>query len=416
MNFSSISDIQSLTAISDNPLCGSESPTITTKIMKVLHSGTLDVNAGGPAMSTYLTLKGLRARGVEAEIIQFPLSKGGRLRGEGVPVHYAAGPWEHKFGFSPSLRKAVRSLGEYDIYHAQGIWMYNTYALVDEARRAERPYLVTPRGMLYPQDIAKSNAPFKRLSLRLRLLRDLNRAACVQVTCEEEMRHCHRLGVTSPIAVIPNPVEIKDYPSTKEDNVFRLGYLGRLSPRKNVEGLIRAFAALGDEARNAELLIIGGGDKEYEKRLREESEQRGLQNVRFAGFLSGEEKDRAVASCSVLAMPSEFENLGNVVLEGLVRRIPCIATMGSPWEELATEHCGWWVPYSQDAITEAVRQALHSSPEVLRTMGENGRRLMERRYSVEAVAADFERLYQWILGEAEKPTFVYDLTSIKRGG
>lgn len=358
-------------------------------------------------MSTYLTLKGLRDRGVEAEIIQFPLQPGSRLRGEEVPVHYTAAPVIPKIDYAPQLRGDIRKLGAYDIYHAQGIWLYNTYALVDEARRAKKPYLITPRGMLYPQDIAKSSTFFKRLSLRWRLLRDLNRAACVQVTCDEEMRHCRDLGVTSPIAVIPNPVEIKDYSYKKEDTVFRLGYLGRLSPRKNVEGLIRAFATLGDEAQPAELLIIGGGDKDYEQRLQAEVEQSGLKNVRFAGFLSGEEKDRAIASCSVLAMPSEFENLGNVVLEGLVRRIPCIATKGSPWQELATEHCGWWVDYSQEAITEAVRQALHTSPDELKAMGDNGRRLMERRYSVEAVAKDFVSLYQWIVGKADKPNFVH---------
>lgn len=383
--------------------------------MKILHSGTLDVKAGGPAMSTYLTLKGLRDSGVEAEIIQFPLQEGSRLRGEVVPVHYSPAPIVPKIGYAPRLRKDIRALGEYDIYHAQGVWLYNTYAIVDEARRAGKPYLITPRGMLYPQDIAKSSTIFKKLSLRLRLLDDLNRAACVQVTCDDEMRHCRDLGVTSPIAIIPNPVEIKDYAFRKEDDVFRLGYLGRLSPRKNVEGLIRALAALGDEAKDAELLIIGGGDDEYEGRLKNEVAQLGLRNVRFAGFLSGEEKDRAIASCSMLAMPSEFENLGNVILEGLVRRIPCIATKGSPWRELETEHCGWWVDFSQDAITEAVRQALHTPHDELCRMGDNGRHLMEIRYSVEAVAADFVKLYSWILKQEDKPDFVYLLTSVNGG-
>ena len=65
-----------------------------------------------------------------------------------------------------------------------------------------------------------------------------------------------------------------------------------------------------------------------------------------------EEKDKALASCSVLAMPSEFENLGNVILEGLVRRIPCIATTGSPWKELNECECGWWVEYSQERVWE----------------------------------------------------------------
>ena len=50
--------------------------------MRVLHSGTLDANAGGPAMSTYYTLYGLRSLGVEAEIFMYPLSQGGVLRGQ----------------------------------------------------------------------------------------------------------------------------------------------------------------------------------------------------------------------------------------------------------------------------------------------------------------------------------------------
>ena len=48
--------------------------------MRVLHSGTLDVNAGGPAMSTYYTLYGLRQQQIDAEIIMYPLSANGKLR------------------------------------------------------------------------------------------------------------------------------------------------------------------------------------------------------------------------------------------------------------------------------------------------------------------------------------------------
>lgn len=376
--------------------------------MKILHSGTIDSNAGGPAMSTYLTIKGLREQGVDAQLIMFPLSKAGKLRGADIPVHYAKAPLENKLCYAPHLKHEIRLLGEYDIYHAQGVWTYPTYAIIDEARRAGKPYIITPRGMLYPQDIAKSNSFFKRLSLRLRLLSDLNKAACVQVTCEDEMRYCRELGVTAPIAIIPNPIEIIDYKEKKQDDIFRLGYLGRLSPRKNVEGLIYAWAELRDIAKNAELLIIGGGDKEYEQYLKKEVKRLNLNNVRFAGFLNGKEKNLAIASLSVLAMPSEFENLGNVILEGLVRSIPCIATKGSPWQELETEHCGWWVDYSQEAVTEAVKQALSCSTEELMAMGINGRKLMECKYSVNSIASQMKTLYEYILGKAQKPDFVYE--------
>lgn len=386
--------------------------------MKVLHSGTLDVNAGGPAMSTYLTLLGLRQQGVDAEIIMFPLSPTGRLRGDKVPVHYTAASKVPKLQYAPHYKYDVRNLGEYDIYHAQGVWQYPTYALADVAKQKRKPYLITPRGMLYPQDIAKANTFLKKMSLKIRLLNDLNRAACVQVTCEDEMRYCRKLGVTSPIAIIPNPVEIKDYPYKKDDDKFRLGYLGRISPRKNVQGLIYAFAELGEEAHKAELLIIGGGDVQYENFLKAEVKRLGLNNVKFAGFLSGEEKDKAIASCSVMAMPSEFENLGNVVLEGLVRSIPCIATIGAPWSELNSHHCGWQVAYSQEAITGAVKASIDTSNEELQKMGFRGRKLMEDNYSVESIAIKMKRLYEWILDEGKKPEFVYlsDMNVINKTG
>ena len=374
--------------------------------MKVLYTGTLDVNAGGPAFSTYNTMRGLNAIGVDTHVLMYEMEKNGKLIGDDVPIHFAKKPIEHIFSYSPSYKKEIKACGDIDIYQAQGVWLYYTYALVDVAQKLCKPYVITPRGMLYPQDIAKSKPWFKKMSLKMRLLNDLNNAACVHVTCEDEMMHCRNLGVTAPIAIIPNPVEIKDYPCKKEDKVRRIGYIGRLSPRKNVEGLIRAFANLGEKAKDAELLIIGGGDEAYESFLKQEVERLHLRNVVFAGFLNGEEKDKALASCSVLAMPSEFENLGNVILEGLVRRIPCIATTGSPWKELNERECGWWVEYSQEAITAAVEKALEVSEEQLARMGNNGRRLMEDRYSVEAVAECFEQLYMWILGKAKKPEFI----------
>ena len=381
--------------------------------MKVLHSGTIASSIGGPAMSTYLTLKGLRQLGIDAQILMGALKSDDKLRGNEVPIHFVNSEAKTPLGFAPSFRRDVLELGDYDIYHAQGVWQWNTYILASVARQCSKPYLITPRGMLYPQDIRKSNKFFKILSLKFRLLNDLNKAACVHVTCEEEMKHCRDLGVISPIAVIPNPVEIKDYPYSKEDNVRRIGYLGRISRRKNIEGLIEAFHELGNEAKNAELQIIGGGDMDYEQDLKKLVDKYHLSNVRFTGFLNGEEKDRALASCSVLAMPSEFENLGNVVLEGLVRRIPCIATMGSPWEELNSHHCGWWVPYTKHDITNAVREALNTSDNELITMGHNGRRLMKERYSVEAIALMMKSLYEWILGVGDKPEFVFEQCSHK---
>lgn len=379
--------------------------------MKVLYTGTLDVNFGGPAFSTYNTMRGLNDIGIETHVLMYALGKEGKLIGNDVPIHFASKPLEHIFAYSPFYKKAIKKCGDFDIYQAQGIWLYHSFALVDVAKSLGKPYILTPRGMLYPQDIAKSKPKIKKMFLRWRLLKDLNQAACVHVTCEDEMNHCRNLGVTTPIAIVPNPVEIKDYPNAKKDDVFRLGYLGRISRRKNVEGLIYAWSELGDKVKeNAELLIIGGGDEEYLDFLKKEVSRLNLENIRFTGFISGKEKEDALASLSVLAMPSEFENFGNVIVEGLVRGIPCIATTGAPWKDLVDYKCGWWVKYSQKAITKAVTAALETPSDKLHDMGLRGKQLMKDKYSIEAVAKQMKEMYEWILHKRTKPSFIYTLS------
>ena len=54
--------------------------------------------------------------------------------------------------------------------------------------------------------------------------------------------------------------------------------------------------------------------------------------MRFTGFLVGEEKDKAITELSVLVVPSDFENFGNIVSEALVRGVPVIASKGNALE------------------------------------------------------------------------------------
>ena len=391
--------------------------------MKVLHTGTIEAKAGGVATCVYFMLKGLRLQGCDAELFAYKPESNGKLVGEEVPVHYTRQPIKNhwnKLNYSKKYKKDLLALGKYDIYHANGIWLYDTYAFIDIARKQKKPYIIMPHGMLYPQDIVKSNRKLKNLSLKIRLLDDLNKAACVQTTCEEEMKHCRNLGIISLIAVIPNPIEIKEYKQEKKQkNKFCLGYIGRLSPRKNVEGLIYAWADLKKKCQidniyqnkfnESKLLIIGGGDNEYENFLKNEVKRLKLYNVEFTGFLSGEEKEKALTFVSVLAMPSEFENFGMVIAEGLIRGIPCIATHGSPWEELNITNSGWWIPYNQQELNKTVFNAFNTNDSELCKMGQNGIELMKKNYSLESTSKKMIQMYNWIDKKEEKPNFIYTL-------
>lgn len=378
--------------------------------MKVYHSGSCNVHAGGPALSTWLTIKGLRRQGVTTSIIAPPNTGGNDLIDKEIAPMLTSKSILPPFAYVPRLNKLLRSLPKPDIFHIQGVWMMHGYQVARFARRNKIPYVVTLRGMLYPQALAHHSMQ-KRLSMLLYQKKVLRDAAAIQCTCKEEMEHYRNLGFNNPVAIIPNPIETEPFASQgvtlKED--FRIGYLGRVHPRKRVERLIYTVHHLKtDQQIPVSLLVIGSGDKEYENFLRNEVERLGLQaEVIFLGFLTGEEKSEAISSLSVLAVPSDFENFGNIVTEALSLGVPVIASKGMPWQELATHDCGWWIPNDQDSIDRTLTAAYGCGAERLKAMGRNGRKWMEEDFSVEALGLKMKQLYEYILGEGSKPEFVY---------
>lgn len=377
--------------------------------MKILHSGPLNVHSGGPALSTWLTVKGLRQKGVEVCVVTSPLHDGDRLIADDTDAIFTK---RSKFGtlaYVPGLNQILENIPNVDLYHIQGVWMLHGLSVSRVARKQNKPYVVTLRGMLYPQALAH-NPLIKKASLAIYQRRILQKASAVQCTCVEEMEHFRKLGLTTPVAVIPNPIEtegIIDEPIPAKP-VFTIGYLGRLHPRKRVERLIYSMYRLRDKLpKGARLRIIGGGDERYAAFLRDEISRLGLSNVEMTGFLSGEIKHQAIKSLSVLAVPSDFENFGNIVTEALVRGVPVIASTGMPWKELQSHNCGWWIDNTQEEIDRTIMECASLSEDARLKMGLAGRELIRQNYSVSSLAEKMKRLYEWIINGGPRPEFVY---------
>ncbi|WP_368337360.1 glycosyltransferase [Parabacteroides merdae] len=376
--------------------------------MKTLHSGSLNVNAGGPALSMSLTLKGLEKAGVKTVALCEQIPENGKLIAPELDICFTH---RNKFGTFAYVDNINECLGQekgIDIYHIHGTWMYHGIAVSRFARKQGKPYLVSPRGMLYPQALAH-HALLKKTMMALYQGKIFSGAACIQATCREEMEHYRALGFRNPVAILPNPIDINGIVNRNipDKLVFQIGYLGRLHPRKRVERLIYAFAELKKELGDCELKIIGGGDAQYQDFLEAEANRLDVKNVTFTGFLTGREKDEAIMGLSLLVVPSDFENFGNIVTEALVRGIPVISSKGMPWQELETFHCGWWIDNDQESINQTILKAVCLSDRERLKMGMNGKKLMRDNYSVEVLGLKMQQLYQWILGEGEKPAFVY---------
>lgn len=376
--------------------------------MKIIHSGTLDIEYGGPSLSTYLTIKGLEYNDVNVSLLMAPLDNHKQLLADDINIYYTEHILNKRCGYMSNIGKVLKSL-DVDLFHIQGLWLYLSHATASYAQKNKVPYIVTLRGMLYPQALAES-AMVKKISLWLYQRRDLQCAACIQATCKEEMEHYRNLGFTNPVAVIPNPIDLGNFIDRPipPKPYFKIGYLGRVHPRKRIERLIYAMSALQEKIDDAELVVIGSGDENYESFLKNEVRRLKLSNVTFTGFLTGEKKDATISGLSVLAAPSDFENFGNIVTEALVRGVPVIASTGMPWQELETHQCGWWINNDQDSINNTILKAYEIGEAERIRMGLNGKRLMKENYSVEVLGEKMMKLYEWVLGRRNKPDFVYE--------
>ncbi len=373
--------------------------------MKVLHSiSGLNLSSGGPSLSTWSLVTGLRYAEINAEIITY---QDDRMIGKGAFIQTIKSPRFRRFGYSNILNDFFRK-ADYDLYHGHGLWQYPVHAMANSAYKKGKPYIISPRGMLYPEAKQKSTF-FKMIAMYLFQKKDLRRATIIHTTCFQELSHIRNLGFLNPVALIPNSIEINIPPQIQgvKSGKQQIGFIGRFAPIKNIEHLINAWATTGRESENWELVLIGDGEFKYMQSLKRLAQTLGIVNIRFTGFLNGDEKEKALQSLSYLVLPSKSENFGMVVPEALIHEIPVIASKGTPWEELNTYNAGWWIERGVKPLVEALRQAMQQSDEERQLMGRNGRKLVEENYSIESVAAKMIQLYNWILESGEKPEFVY---------
>lgn len=105
-------------------------------------------------------------------------------------------------------------------------------------------------------------------------------------------------------------------------------YVGRISKEKALDLLVEAFCGLVKEGLPVSLAVIGDGPYRTEM----ESALVGYQ-VRFTGYLQGEELQRAYASADLFVFPSATDTFGNVVLEAQSSGLPVIVSdSGGPRE------------------------------------------------------------------------------------
>jgi glycosyltransferase involved in cell wall biosynthesis len=108
------------------------------------------------------------------------------------------------------------------------------------------------------------------------------------------------------------------------DDGLRLGFLGRLHPKKNLDVLIAALPRLPEFIT---LTVAGDGPPELAAAYRKLARELFVEDrVRWLGFVSGAAREDFFRKIDLLCLPSEFECFGMAAAEALVRGIPVLVS------------------------------------------------------------------------------------------
>ena len=236
-------------------------------------------------------------------------------------------------------------------------------------------------------------------------LRRYERVVCVSETLLSE---CLAAGV--PVAncsLIENAIDATAYETHPDRNAAKralglptdrplIGAVGRLSPEKGFDVLIRAVDQLIESGTPMTLAIAGEGQLRDE--LQAQINQLGRQNeIRLLGHIA--DSRRLFNALDAFVLSSRAEGLPNVLLEAFACGVPAIATpVGGVPQVLADEQNGLLVPADDsDALAVALTRLLNNEA-LSQSLATAGRHTVETRFSFRFRMQKMVALYDELLG------------------
>lgn len=194
--------------------------------------------------------------------------------------------------------------------------------------------------------------------------------------------------VVKPNAIAPVGGDSAKPPETASPEIrksgnpepLRIVYVGRLSPEKGVDVLVRALALLQTPDRGPAPVCEIVGDGPERAALDGLVAELGLSDrVRFTGALPRDEAMAVLSSASLLVFPSLwYETFGLTVLEAASRGVPAVVSgIGGQSSLVVDGVTGRHVPPGDPAALAAVLRELLADPAALRRMGEAARAAFE---------------------------------------
>lgn len=314
--------------------------------------------------------------------------------------------WPRGLHPSPALASALMEAAARgtDLIHNHSVWLWPNVYPGRVARATGVPLVTAPRGALAPPNLAHGWLK-KRIFWHLAQHVTYRQAGLLHATSSEEHQHLRQFGLTQPVKVVPNGIDVPDrLPAPRPGDKRILLFLARVHPLKGLPLLLDVWRHLPATARAGwEFHIAGPSALGHQQELEDFVRTHNLTDVRFLGPLYGADKWRAYAEAEIHIHPTKHENFGVVIAEAMAAGTPVITTTSTPWSGVHDHDCGWWVERSHAELTRALVDALARPPDVLAAMGARGRAWMKAEYGWDHIAGKTLAAYEWLCAGKPDP-------------
>jgi glycosyltransferase involved in cell wall biosynthesis len=166
---------------------------------------------------------------------------------------------------------------------------------------------------------------------------------------------------------------------------------------KGHQYFLEAAKKVLEKMPNTEFLLVGDGPlrPQYEQMA---SELGVLRKVHFLGRRS--DVPMIITNLDVSVLPSTSEGLSNVILESMAAGKPVIATNVGGNREIVQDGVTGYLVTPADSRALADRMlTLLQNPDRAKTFGLEGRKVVEEKFTVEAMVKKYEKLYMSLVEE-----------------
>lgn len=164
----------------------------------------------------------------------------------------------------------------------------------------------------------------------------------------------------SKVKVVYNGFNGANVKLSRPDFAIREPYfiaLGTLQPRKNLSGLILAFAKLS-QLRPVFLYLVGRKGWLYQEAQKLISQYHLQEKIIMTGYLNEAQKWYLLEKATALVMPGWYEGFGLPILEAFSVNTPVIASNTGALPEIAQTAALYFSPDKPDELTKAMSEVL----------------------------------------------------------